>query len=114
MNLTHRTFLIVVAFLIAAPLLNAQATEMSITKQMDKFHSLSAEQRPAATIKLAGDICTLPASPRKVELADELSHLVTEGYQGAEALQAVADTLSKALAESPIPAKKGPAAHAIP
>jgi len=60
-----------------------------------------------ATIKLAGDISTLPAGPKKVGFADGLSHLVTEGDQGAKALQAVADTLAQALAESPVPAKTG-------
>ena len=36
--------------------------------------------------------------------ADALSNLVTKGDQGQDALQAVADTLTKALAETPIPA----------
>ena len=38
-------------------------------------------------------------------MADELCHLVTEGDQGDDALQAVADALAKALAETPVPAK---------
>ena len=37
--------------------------------------------------------------------ADALSHLVTEGDPGHDALQAVADTLSAALTESPLPTK---------
>jgi thiol-disulfide isomerase/thioredoxin len=40
-----------------------------------------------------------------VGYADALSHLVTEGDPGHDALQAVADTLSAALTESPLPAK---------
>jgi len=40
-----------------------------------------------------------------VGYADALSHLVTEGDPGHDALQAVADTLSAALIESPLPAK---------
>jgi peroxiredoxin len=105
MNSMHRTLLAAAAVLLAAPLLHAQASESAINKQLGNLRSLSAEQRPAATIKLAADIRTLPASPNRVGLADNLAHLVTEGDQGAEALQAVADTLSQALTQSPIPAK---------
>jgi len=106
MNLIPRALFISAVLLFAASLLNAQASESAITKQMGKLRSLSAEQRPVATIKLAADIKALPAGAKKVELADNLSHLVTEGDQGREALQAVADTLAQALAESPVPAKK--------
>jgi peroxiredoxin len=87
-------------------MLHGQASESAINKQLGKLRSLSAEQRPAATIKLAADIRTLPAGQSKLKLADALSHLVTEGDQGAEALQAVADCLSQALAQSPMPADK--------
>jgi thiol-disulfide isomerase/thioredoxin len=90
---------------LAVPLLSAQASESAITKQLEKLRSLSAEQRPPATINVAIEIRSLPASLHKVVLADNLAHLVTEGDQGAEALQAVADTLSQALAQSPVPAK---------
>jgi thiol-disulfide isomerase/thioredoxin len=41
----------------------------------------------------------------KLKLADGAAHLVTEGDQGQDALQAVADALSKALAETPVPGK---------
>jgi thiol-disulfide isomerase/thioredoxin len=91
--------------LLAVPLLSAQVSESAITTKLQKLRSLSAEQRPPATIKVAVDIRSLPASLHKVVLADSLAHLATEGDQGAEALQAVADTLSQALAQSPIPAK---------
>ena len=101
-----RTLLAAVAVLFTAPLLSAQATQASVTKQLEKLRSLSADKRPAATIKVAADILTMRAGKDKVELADNVAHLVTEGDQGAEALQAVADTLSKALAETPLPAKK--------
>jgi peroxiredoxin len=106
MNPIHRTFFAAATLLLAAPLLHAQASESAINKQIDKLRSLSAEQRPNATIKVATDIRALPASSRKVELADSVVHLVTEGDQGSEALQIVADTLSQALAQSPVPAKK--------
>jgi len=93
------------AILVLLPALPAQVKESTIQKDMGKLRSLSVADRPPATIKLAGEISTLPAGKNKVQDADELSNLVTEGDQGADALQAVADTLSKALAETPIPAK---------
>jgi len=57
-------------------------------------------------VKIAEDIRTLPAGLPKVKLADGLAGLSTEGDMGQETLQAVADTLSQALSESPLPAKK--------
>jgi len=104
-SIRHALFSVAILFL-SVPVLSAQASESAITKQLEKLRSLSAEQRPIATIKLAADISTLPAGPKKVGLADALTHLVTEGDQGAKALQAVADTLTQALIESPVPAKK--------
>jgi peroxiredoxin len=100
------TLFAVATLFLGAPLIYSQVSESAITKQIDKLRSLSDEQRPIATIKVAADIRTLSAGPKQVELADRVEHLVTEGDQGAEALQAVADTLSQALAQSPVPAKK--------
>jgi thiol-disulfide isomerase/thioredoxin len=87
--------------------LQAEVKESTIEKEMSKLRSLPVADRPPATVKVAGEIAALPAGKSKIEAADALSHLVTEGDQGSEALQAVADTLSKALAETPIPAKGG-------
>ncbi|MGD0547875.1 MAG: TlpA disulfide reductase family protein [Terracidiphilus sp.] len=106
MNPIHSTLIATAALLLAAPLIHAQASESAINKRLGSLRSLSAEERPVATIKLASEIRTLPAGPKKVGLADALSHLVTEGDQGVEALQAVANALSQALTESPLPAKK--------
>jgi peroxiredoxin len=98
--------MVVVAFiLLTAPLLVAQATESSITNQLKTLRGVPAAQRPAATIKIAEDIRTLPPGLPKLKLADGLSHLATEGDPGQQALQSVADTLSQALSESPLPAK---------
>jgi peroxiredoxin len=106
MSRLYRAVFAAAALLIGVSLVDAQVSESAITKQLEKLRSLSAEQRPIATIKLAADISTLPVGPKKVGLADALAHLVTEGDQGAKALQAVADALSQALTESPVPAKK--------
>ncbi|HMD78344.1 MAG TPA: TlpA disulfide reductase family protein [Terracidiphilus sp.] len=95
------------AILLAAPLLYSQASESAIAKQIGNLRSVPTAQRPEATIKIATDIRTLPAGPGKLKLADSLAHLVTEGDQGIAALQSVADTLSQALAESPVPPKNG-------
>ncbi len=106
MNSIRRALFFSAALLLSAPLFYAQVSESAIIKQIGTLRSLSAEQRPIATIKVAADISALPAGQKKVELADAVANLVTEGDQGAAALQAVADTLSQALAQSPVPAKK--------
>ncbi len=113
MNFKYRALLTAVAFLLAAPLLPAQASESSINNQLGKLRSLTPEQRSIATAKAALDIRTLPAGPSKVKLAEHLAGLSTEGDAGHATLQAVADTLSTALAESPVPAKgdQPPAAY---
>src|SRR6266568_4803750 len=98
--------LLVALILFASPILRAKSVEDTIQKQINSLRDISQAQRPAATVKLAVDIRTLPAGKSKVALADNLSHLATEGDLGIETLQGVADTLSQALAESPIPAKK--------
>lgn len=97
------TFLL--AALLATPNLHAQATESSITNQLKGLRSVPIAQRPAATTKIATDIRTLPPGLTKVKLADGLSHLATEGDPGQQTLQAVAQTLSQALSESPITPK---------
>jgi thiol-disulfide isomerase/thioredoxin len=101
----RRVFLCAVLLLVA-PLAFAKGPEDAIQKQIAGLRDVSSAQRPTTIIKLAADIRALPAGKSKVGLADDLSHLATEGDQGAEAIQAVADTLSQALAETPIPAKK--------
>jgi peroxiredoxin len=105
MNPIRRT-LFTATVLLAAPLLYAQVTEPAVVKQLEKLRAQPIDQRTEAVIKLAGNIRTLPAGSKKVGLADDLAHLVTAGDQGAKALQAAADALSQALAETPIPAKK--------
>jgi peroxiredoxin len=105
MKVSRRNLLLCSAALVLLPALPAQVKQSTIDKEMSKLRSLSDADRPPATIKLAQEISTLPAGKDKVQDADELSHLVTEGDQGADALQAVADALSKALAETPIPGK---------
>ncbi|HWE83679.1 MAG TPA: TlpA disulfide reductase family protein [Terracidiphilus sp.] len=93
------------ALLFAVTLLHAEVKPSHIEDQIRNLRSVSSDQKPAAIQKLAEDIRTLPAGSQKVSLADTLLHLSTEGDMGKPALQAVADTLSAALTESPVPAK---------
>jgi thiol-disulfide isomerase/thioredoxin len=100
----HRA-LLAAALLVAAPLLLADSAESASTNQLKNLRSVPTDKRPAATLKLALDIRALPAGQSKLRLADALCHLSTEGDAGHDTLQAVADTLAKSLAESPVPAK---------
>ena len=93
MTFPRRIRFLCLALLLAVPILSAQVKESEIVKQMDKLRSLSDAQRSAASIKLAQDIGTLPPGQTKLKYADALSHLVTEGDQGSNALQAVGDVL---------------------
>ncbi len=104
MKALHRSLLAAV-LLAAVPLLHAATSESSIIKQLDKLRSLAPDKRAAATAQLALDIRTLPAGPSKVKLAYGLAGLSTEGAAGHDTLQAVAETLARSLAESPLPAK---------
>jgi thiol-disulfide isomerase/thioredoxin len=98
--------LFIATLLLAVPVLYGKGPEDAIQKQIDTLRNVPNDQRPAATEKLAMSIRALPASKAKLALADNLAHLSTEGDPGTETLQAVADTLSQALSESPVPAKK--------
>jgi len=98
--------LFVATLLSATPLLySQQASESAISSGLKGLRGLSVDARPAATLKLAQQIATLPAGMDKVKFAYGLAGLSTEGDAGHDTLQAVADTLSKALSETPIPAK---------
>ncbi|MGD0903919.1 MAG: TlpA disulfide reductase family protein [Terracidiphilus sp.] len=101
----HRA-LLAAAILLAAPALYAKNQVDAIQGQIDNLRDVPLAQRPATLVKLATDIRALPAGKAKVDLADKLCHQVTEGDPGRDTIQAAADTLSQALAESPVPAKK--------
>ena len=88
--------------LLLGPSLHSQVTEATVIDQLKHLRGFSADQRPAATMKVALDIRTLTAGPQKVRLAGSLASLATEGDAGHATLQAVADTLSQALEQSPV------------
>lgn len=107
--LFHNSIQISSALFLAAtfttvPLLHA-SDAARVKGEIGNLRSLSEQKRPEATIQIAKEIDALPPGKEKVGFADQVSNLVTEGDQGHDALQAVADTLSKALAETPMPAK---------
>jgi thiol-disulfide isomerase/thioredoxin len=97
--------LVAAAVLVSTPLAYAGTSESSISNALQNLRSVATDKRPAATHKIAEDIRSLPAGMPKLKLADALVHLSTEGDAGAETLQAVADTLTGALTETPVPAK---------
>jgi len=98
--------LIAAAVVAAAPFLHAQVKESKIVDQLKNLRSVAADKKGAAIVKIAADIGTQPAGLEKVKLADSLVHLTTEGDPGTDAVQAAADTLAKALSESPVAPKK--------
>lgn len=100
-----RLSLFLAAILAAVPFARGDVKPSQIENQLKGLRSVAADQKPAVIMKLATDIRSLPAGTQKVGYADSLSHLVTEGDPGHDALQAVADTLTTALTESPVPEK---------
>lgn len=98
-------------FLFAAvftlPIALHASNESKIIGRMQNLRSMPMPKRAATTLELANEIRALPAGMEKLKLADGLAHLVTEGDQGQETIQAVADTLRQCLTETPVPEKKG-------
>jgi thiol-disulfide isomerase/thioredoxin len=101
------SFTLLFSLVMSATVLHAASPENAITNGLKNLRTVPTAQRPAATLKLATDIRALPAGQNKLKFADELSHLATEGDPGKDVLQAVTDTLSQALTETPIPSKTG-------
>jgi hypothetical protein len=94
--------LLAASFVWAVPLVHAQVKESKIVDQLKSLRAVAPDQKGAAILRIAADIYTQPPGLQKVKLADNLVHLVTEGDPGPEPLQAAADTLAKALTESPV------------
>lgn len=96
-----------VLFSAAASPLHAQATEKSITKELEGLRALPDAEHGPAIGKIALDIRTLPAGPQRLQLAVSLVHLATEGDPGLANIQAAAVTLADTLKQTPAPAKDG-------
>jgi peroxiredoxin len=81
--------------------------EKPIYDQIKGLRALPDNQRASETRSLAIQIRGLSNSPNRVLLAEDLASLSTEGDLGADALQEVASTLTRALVEHPVPARDG-------
>ena len=79
----------------------ASDAEKAISKQIGKLRSLSDSDRAVATKSIALQIRQLPASVRKIQLADGLANVSTEGDFGRDTLQEVTTTLALAVTETP-------------
>jgi peroxiredoxin len=73
--------------------------EKPIVAQLRGLRSLTDNERPDATKRLALQIRQLPASAKKEGLAEQLANLATEGDPGHDTLQEVAATLAESLDE---------------
>ncbi len=80
----------------AQPIGSARAIE----QKMSTLRGLPANERAAATKALALTIRDLPSVGEKLSLAAALSNLATEGDNGKDTLQAVADTLAEAIRQA--------------
>jgi peroxiredoxin len=99
-------YFVSIALMLQCPIaVRAQATEESLTRQIEELRDVPDAERPAVTAQIAVDIRGLPASESKVKIADALANLSTEGDPGHNTLQAVAETLAQSLNESPQPLK---------
>lgn len=117
---TARTF-IVLLFLFSAKVLLVSPLVASAQKQetvwsdqekpiVDQLHGLRKlpdDVRSQTTKRLALQIRQLPATKNKVDLANSLADLSTEGDFGRDALQEVTTTLSDTLRAQPQPDEKG-------
>jgi peroxiredoxin len=118
----NRVCIALVAALLAPVAVQGQANEGAIKKQLAALSfyggmrggppAMADADRAAAIAKLSKDIASLPPGTKKVEDADVLAVISTQGQNGVESMQAAADTLAAALKESPQPAAKdGTPAH---
>jgi peroxiredoxin len=84
--------------------------EQSTLDQIKTLRAIPDSQRGRRITELALRVRALPADKVKVNLATGLASLSTEGDFGHDPLQAVAETLSQALTQTPLPeGKNGPA-----
>ncbi len=114
LRLTCFPVVLALAALLTPALLQAQPDASSITAELRGLRAVPTAQRPAQTLKIAGEIHSLPAGMPKLQLAHGLAHLVTEGDPGHETLQGVGATLADALAGTTLPSQDGmPAAPYI-
>jgi peroxiredoxin len=81
------------------------STESKIEDQLHSLRSVAADKRPEETAKIAAEIRTLDGGKTKLQFADTLAHMATEGDAGMPTLQAVTDALAEALTQFAVPQK---------
>lgn len=81
------------------------SAESAIIAKIKTLRETPDAQRGSRTNGIALEIAALPAAPNKLRLAAGLANLATEGDFGHEMLQSVANTLTMALTENPVPNK---------
>jgi peroxiredoxin len=86
----------------------------ALERKMSTLRSLAENERGRATKELALSIRALASVEEKLALAANLSNLATEGDNGKDALQALADTLTQAIRQAGARANiTGPAAQGL-
>jgi len=110
MRLNIGTLIFLAAFAVVAGSMYGQPAgpaltpaETAIVETMRHLRALADDVRTTTTRQLALDIRALPKTAHKVDLANDLASLSTEGDFGHDTLQEVATTLTKALVEQPQP-----------
>src|SRR6185369_13254804 len=107
-----KSFLFLIALVISVMALSGIANsqdvawtkdETPIRDQIRSLRSLPDDVRARTTKQLALDIRRLPKTANKLNLANRLANLSTEGDFGHDTLQEVATTLAGALREQPVP-----------
>ncbi len=78
-----------------------------IVEAIKHLRSVPDDKRGEVTRDLAQQIRQLPPSDNKLELANALASLSTEGDFGHDTLQAVATTLAETLKQHPAPEEEG-------
>lgn len=112
----NRVCMALAVALLAPIAVQGQPNEGAIKKQLGALSvgggmrggppAMADADRASAIGNLSKDIASLPPGTKKVEYADQLAVISTQGQNGAEAMQSAADTLAAALKESPQPAAK--------
>ncbi len=76
--------------------------QKSITQRLGGLRQLPDDERAQVTKRLALDIRRLPQPAARLNLANSLANLATEGDFGHDTLQEVATTLAEALRAQPV------------
>jgi peroxiredoxin len=82
-------------------MLHAQSTESSVTGEIKSLSTVTAANRPAATLKILNEIHSFPDGMQKVWLAFGLTRLIGEDDVNQQVLRAIAQTFASALKDLP-------------